>query len=781
MKKISLLTVAISVALSGCGNDSSSSKTTSSTPSTPSTSSQNITITAVDGYLSNATVKGGENCTETLGDTDGQGKLAVDNKYENQPICITAVKGKTIDLTRGPVENGFELTAPAGYTTVSPITHLVSEQMKQGVSESEARKNVIESIVALQSDDQPVSEEVIFGDFIQEDSTLSNAVELIAETLVDSEQSSISLTIDEKLSATKLLSDDIAEQIKSNGSLPEDYAPRIIKDDNGVSNTANNKPVVKEGFAVPSEEQTNYFIEGDAVSINPINIADWFKDKDSDQLTYTVQAYLNNNAVTDITINESNEIQGTLKKAGDYIVYVFANDGKNRSNPVEFKIVVKVANEAPTVNSEAVSRIQNELNQLTIRANESITKEISIDSLFSDTDKLTYAVSHQSNGKIKIDGENLSISGTFNSSDVGKKTISISADDGINSPVTREFTISIQEALVINHAPVVEEQQKSAIQSGMDTWVLTEGETIKEIIDLSNLFTDSDNDSITYIVETTLAGISVKVTEAKLSFSGTLTQPADARSESLTIKASDKKDQSNPVIFYFSEIKKTDQEVEKNTLTNFLVNNDLAEYDASMNYKLFERDDNGVSTSDPSYKYDDDKIKISGDKLCIVEDNDNIDVNQCTNYDQFIYVGSNNNLAVASTVTNQKDLILWSHDDLHHNAETKTIPERFKSGVWYSLVDDSETRKPDMLISEFNFDTKTVKEGAKTDAFTVSYENKFIKLAYNGEDEENCKVLSVENDLIAVSCIMTNDPDDKTYTLWSQDKNLIDKLVAATK
>lgn len=558
MKNVSLLAVAISIALSGCGSDLSSTNT----QGTQATPKKNMTITAIDGYLSNAIVKGGEKCTKTLGNTNGQGKLVVDGKYQAQAICIEAVKGQTIDLSRGPIEKDFTLSAPAGYTTVSPITTLVSEQMRKGLTESEARKEVVDSLKDLQINNKPMSEDIIFGDFIKDKSEFSNAVELIAETLVDTE-SKTSLTIEEKLEATEKVSALIAKEMKGNaGKLPQDYALNINKDKNGIQSEGNYKPLEKEGRELLTKDQKAYLIpeNSDSVNINAIDISDWFEDKDGDTLTYSVEARLDNETVKTVTIAKgATEITGTFNKAGTYVFYVFAYDGKVRSEPIKFNVVVTAENKAPEIKSDVKDRVQGDLAKLKIEANKAISEDISIDlaHLFTDKDELTYTVEHDLHGKIEIEDKKLTISGTFNKDDVGDKKFSISANDGVNQKVTQKFTIKIKPATVVNHKPVVNNDDKESIQQEIDGLSLKQGQAINKSIDISSLFSDNDNDDLNYKVGNTLADLTTKIENSNLVISGTPTEAADS-GKTITITANDGKENSEGVVFTLPKVEEAD-------------------------------------------------------------------------------------------------------------------------------------------------------------------------------------------------------------------------------
>jgi len=246
------LIAATSLGLVGCSDDDSA-------PS-PSPSPSSYTITAIDGYLYKADVYAGDDCltkSNKLGVTDQNGELQIDSKYQDKQICVVAVDGQTIDMGRGAlVQASFELKAPAGYDIVSPMTNLVAEQVDAGVAEEQAKQNVV---AAVSPDESPIDEDLLFGDYVADDSTQAQAIELIAETLVDAETAdgNQAMSIDNKLVATEQLSDDIVDEISSNnGDLPESYAPVIVVDDSGTPTlTENHKPEQVAGFDAPITQE----------------------------------------------------------------------------------------------------------------------------------------------------------------------------------------------------------------------------------------------------------------------------------------------------------------------------------------------------------------------------------------------------------------------------------------------------------------------------------------------------------------------------------------------
>lgn len=183
---ISLLSLAIAAALSGCGG-SDNSQYTSSTKS--------LSIKAIDGYLQYADVwldLDGDNIqdsNEPSAVSDGTGSASLDVSRIANPtryrVLVKATAGKTIDLDTGTtVTNSFAMIAPApstsGTTVVSPLTTLVAQYMEShGLSSTEAQAKVAE--------DLDLPQDKLMSDYIQEsDPATKKTLQIFASNLAAS-------------------------------------------------------------------------------------------------------------------------------------------------------------------------------------------------------------------------------------------------------------------------------------------------------------------------------------------------------------------------------------------------------------------------------------------------------------------------------------------------------------------------------------------------------------------------------------------------------------------
>lgn len=655
------------------------------------------------------------------------------------------------------------------------MTDLVVKQVADGKTEEEAKAAIIESV----SDGiEGVSSDLLFGDYIKSTASEAKAVELIAETLVDVATDNGSLAADILLNVTSEVAKTIATEMDNEGKFDDGFAPKVDFDvDGNVTVSPNHKPVLGSGYSEPTEEQTQYTLYEDSVTINDIDVSAWFDDKDGDSLSLSFEYLYDGDSSagsTDLDI-DNGMLSGSLKRAGTYRIFVFADDGKTRSDAVEFTISVEAHNEAPKVVESVAAQIQADLNEKEWRVNQSVSEmTISVSDLFEDNDELTFVVKNQTNLTFSVVGGDITITGTPNADDLGTQTFTVVASDAVNEAVEHTFSIEILEALVTNQAPEVVAAVQQQLQTEIETWELTQGTEIEQTINIGGLITDADNDALTYTVTTSFAsGVSGAVKDDVLSFSGKIPNAAAANVESVTIEASDGKE-SVSLTFKLPTIVEGSTPVI--TLENFLNDGALVEYHASMNMALYN-DDGGLQVAPADYAY-----VIRDGKLCSEEEG------TC---DTFPYIGQGNRLAIANASSGARDLLLWSHDDISHDAAGIAVPAL--SGVWHSLADDagSNERTPDMLTLAYNFDNSTVTaeiEGQNvTGAFQYEIAGSNVEVTLDfgefGSVVETCTALSAEADLIAMSCDWIHDDSGTpmtNYRLFTNDQNLLNTLIAAT-
>ncbi len=422
MKKQGLLAASIAMALVGCGSDSDSSIN-------PTT----FSITAIDGYLAHANVlvdstQDGE-CNLSQGETDDKGQANLSLEYRNAVVCIDAVAGQTVDSNRGLVPNNFRLANAGSGAVINPMTNMVNKLLAADseLTLAEAEEQVVAAITGDAG--LEVSQSLIFGDYIAENTEQAEALNLIGEVLVDKSDHDI----ETKLKLAQAMAEATQEIIDAGDSL-DDYSPIINIPQGGgdIIITPNTRPKVV-GTTEPVE-----LTLGEAWP--PYNVSDKFQDAEGDDMTFTIEAVgttgRNGLKIDSIT----GLITGEPEGAGDFTYHIFATDAHDaRSYPLNFEVTV----------------------------------------------------------------------------------------------------------LTDNEPPIVDEGQLASLQSIMDTWLLTEGESLADKLDVSALFTDQDGDALNYKVETTLSttartGFNALVSEeGVVSFSGLLPRPAADGAETLTVSVND--------------------------------------------------------------------------------------------------------------------------------------------------------------------------------------------------------------------------------------------------
>lgn len=447
-KKSLLASAVAGLLLSGCGGSDSEPE--------PST----FSITAIDGYLHRAEVLVDTNqddtCDKTLGMTNEKGQLEVDVLYKNKRICITAIAEKTIDLTRGIVEKGFMLQAPAGHAVVTPLTNLIVDilAINNTLTVEEVKKGILE---AIQDSGMDVDETTAFGDYLASAQSLtpelkvkSKKLEIIGEALVDAQGKS---NYSEKTQLNLVKA--IAEQIKDIDKLGDlqDIHP-MVNEDGTLAPTINHRPTFTGIDLKPYEA---YVVEGEEWLEIDRSAELKFADSDNDKLKFKIKSLTSDQPY--VTISDEGIVSGILQnKAGNYLFHIYAVDSHGaRSHPVLFKLMLATSNKAPAINSIQAEEFKSDIKSLGfIKGIEFPEQTFSINDIFIDPegDAITYTVSFSPkeiglNASIKE--QQLLISGTPIRS--GNVDIIITATDNVHSNASQiTIPISIKDqGILVNH------------------------------------------------------------------------------------------------------------------------------------------------------------------------------------------------------------------------------------------------------------------------------------------------------------------------------------------
>ncbi|UPW19412.1 putative Ig domain-containing protein [Agarivorans sp. TSD2052] len=525
MKKISFLATAMTLALSGCGSDDSNQSNPTPTP-------EQITITAIDGYLYKAKVYIGDNCDIYKGSTDQNGQLTLDltDDIIDQKVCITAIPSETIDITRGVVVDEFTLAAPSVPESadepviVSPMTNLVVEQIEYAeengtkMTQEEAEQAVVESFNI--NDNVVYTAEDIFGDYVAvaegegEEAEKAKAVNVVGETLVDNDD--VLVDVEDQLSVISAISQETSDIIADETQeLSDDYAPIVHTDENGYQGIeTNHRPSVNLEFSQPEA-----FELGESVSYD---LSALFSDQDtSDVLTYSVDAQDKAGALI-----EGSTLTITPTETGVHNVLAYASDGVSRSYPLVIEVEIFTPNTAPVLNEQ--NTVQSDLDALNLTATQSVDERVSINNLFidADNDVLTYDVTDVTGNGLSINADNesaeLHIIGTPEQE--GVFTFHVTANDDHHPSVSALLKLNVAEAP--NAAPELNTEVQQRIADELTALNLQVGNVVNSDINLDQLFIDDD--VLTLTAQHTIEGVNTTIHGSTLTLTGTPESSGDA-------------------------------------------------------------------------------------------------------------------------------------------------------------------------------------------------------------------------------------------------------------
>ncbi len=393
MKNISLLAASVAIALTGCGGSDGGSSDDRNAPSPGG-----VIIKAVDGYLANAEVwvdtngnlkldeTGTDSDTKLADPTDANGEFTLSDEYKDSAVFIKAIADKTIDTTRGLVSSNFVIAATAGSTVVNPMTNMVVEQMAgdDTMTQEDAEAAVVASVT---DSGLTASEELIFGDYIAQESDDAKALNAIGETLVDHSD----LPVEKQLELT----DKVAEQAKiiidDTDQELDDFDPVVdvpADPTAPITVTPNSRPVHDQ-----ADNRLDTVTLDQGGSWTDLNVSAHFSDADTaDILTFELKE-LTGAENGNLTINLNTGVitttdgTGVLNGAGAFHYQIFAQDNHGAlSYPLNLTVEVIAPNQAPTIDWAEYEVIQAQVNEWDIQQGVPFENTIDVTNLFKDAD-----------------------------------------------------------------------------------------------------------------------------------------------------------------------------------------------------------------------------------------------------------------------------------------------------------------------------------------------------------------------------------------------------------
>ncbi|WPC73427.1 hypothetical protein [Vibrio porteresiae] len=473
MRKLSLLALSVSFALTGCGGDNSSDE------------SAQTTIKALDGYLKNAVVfvdantDGQWQSSEVfLGLTDNNGQLELDSRPEGTLAVQTVVPGGeaqaqlvaldsekyagiyTVDMDQPTqaMQSEVVFRSTPSSTIISPLTDLVAIEISNGATEEQAASNVAEAL-----GDATIN---VYSDYIGATDNTSKKLHKTAQILTVSKVAEGEGDDNYHANALKFA----AAAAQTTETLSEEelndvtVKPVIIDQSSGdgvnLTSVTNSRLVVSSDYIASIEaELVNMNLEvGSSITFSEA-YSGLFSDEDNSNIT----AALTQTSIDelkagglDVSLTSGSLIlKGDVSKAGTYNIVIEAKDAAANGTvvatvPALITFTVASANEAPTVNTSVTSAIQNTLSAWNLEQNQSTENSVDVSELFNDAegDTLTYSVSSSDSGLLVSVDESglLTVSGTPTTS--GVVTLAISAKDSTHSTgASYTFNLSVSESV----------------------------------------------------------------------------------------------------------------------------------------------------------------------------------------------------------------------------------------------------------------------------------------------------------------------------------------------
>ncbi|WP_413283701.1 hypothetical protein [Vibrio sp. MA40-2] len=424
--KLILALMGCSIALAGCGGDSSNDTGTTG----PITTSNNVTITAMDGYLYKAHIykqDGNGNCLtdgESLGTTDSNGQLVVTLSDLADGYCAVT--------TSNTIDQDFpNQTLTENYTLYSPSPRLID------------------------STDAPV---------------ISPLTTYIHNAMEEAESSNSNVTEQERIDAAEQAKTQLADALGLDGNddsitdlLASDYVAMKTQGSDDVQEAAKNLHVMAQLLVQLFDEDSSVNV---TQTINIAKSAATVLDNIADDPTSSAnRTYLEN-----IAIYVENRIDkfGIEDFESSSSLSELSSDISNASKLAEMPQRPSVEGSAlKSLFEHAISAQVAAVNDNTVNL---VLPDFSISGITEDSyasyvltrkkvgaiwDAETITDASQSNGKLNISGLTFNQHGSYDFQLTSKKVLSGFSDEDEtfeSAPVT--FTVDVTETQVANSAPV---------------------------------------------------------------------------------------------------------------------------------------------------------------------------------------------------------------------------------------------------------------------------------------------------------------------------------------
>ncbi|GMM91185.1 hypothetical protein [Vibrio fortis] len=285
-----------------------------------------------------------------------------------------------------------------------------------------------------------------------------------------------------------------------------------------------------------SEINSISLVKGIEIESVLLDVDELFYDEDGDELTINAQSSLTGVIATVDENSNTIVLSGTPAVDGNgYVLSVKATDDDNNNAVVNFalpevQLPAPPVNNAPTINYARQDSIQIEVNKLSLQQAEASNQQIDISNLFvdQDNDKLTVSATTDAAGlEVNVIDDVIHFTGTPVEAGTGYKIFLEASDGELNATTELELPEILPMAWSpieppSNTAPVINTDEKSALQARFSALDLEQNiELPASTFSLRELFTDAEQDELTYQATTTLSGLEANVSDDLLVLSGT--------------------------------------------------------------------------------------------------------------------------------------------------------------------------------------------------------------------------------------------------------------------
>ena len=424
----------------------------------------------------------------TAGTTQDVSLSGVFSDADGDALTITASSSDTARATVSVSSDGSTLTLAGVAEGTATITvtaedadgNRVSDAFEVAVAPTNSVPTVSASIadatIVNESGTQQVSLSGVFSDADGDDLTITaqSSDDATATVSVSSDQSTLTVTAKARGTATVTVTSD-----DGNGGTVADSFTVTVKA----------APVVASAIA-----DATMTIE----SVLDVSLKEVFNDADGDALTVTA-------ASSDRSVAEAILFLGTLTllsvKEGSVTITVTAEDADGNRVSDAFDVAVTPTNSVPTVSASIADA--------TI-VNESGTQQVSLSGVFSDADNdaLTVTAASSDTGKATVSVAADQSALTVSAQARGTATVTVTASDGNGGTVADSFTVTVKAAPTVASAIA----DVSGLEAGS-----------AQDVSLSGVFSDADGDALTVTAasaDTGKATVTVAADQSKLMVTG---------------------------------------------------------------------------------------------------------------------------------------------------------------------------------------------------------------------------------------------------------------------